>query len=248
MNQAHLVIFFFCAWMSGLLFLHSFFPRLSFEKIELIASLVDIRKAPQGSQFEFEVVTPGRIYFLQAPTEKEMNTWMSTLKPHMKGGSGQVEASGSSSAGGSDSSALRERDEKIEQLEQKLKLLQGEGGETDEQKLRLDLHAAKEEVEKLQSSLEEKTKQCGELEKKAQAKDDELQALQIKLKKAEEGYNEELTELKKEYFRACAIGIVQQRKITKDLPPVAELYKSCLDDNTEWKDFVPWIKTTLPKK
>eukprot|EP00211_Chloroparvula_japonica_P017240 CAMPEP_0119120714 /NCGR_PEP_ID=MMETSP1310-20130426/1640_1 /TAXON_ID=464262 /ORGANISM="Genus nov. species nov., Strain RCC2339" /LENGTH=263 /DNA_ID=CAMNT_0007110215 /DNA_START=155 /DNA_END=946 /DNA_ORIENTATION=+ len=205
-----------------------------------MSTVTDIRK-PASSSFDFEIQVPGRVYYLQAPTEKEMNVWIETLTPHIGGGSG-------GSGGGSNDDAIKQRDEKIAQLEQKLKALQAEGGETDEQKMRIELHAANEKAEKLAAELEKAKKSVEELEGKLHSKDDELQALKVKSKKSEDSHAEELTELKKEYFRACAIGIVQQRKITKDLPPVAELYKSCLDDGTEWKDFVPWIKTTLPKK
>jgi len=176
--------------------------------------VTDIRKT---SNCDFEVLTPNRTYFLQAPSEKEMEAWISALRPHIRGG----QAAG----GSSDSDALREKDARIAKLEEKLKSLEGEEKKGE---------SSKNDDSELQAEL--------------QRKDEEIQALNARIKKLEETYNEELVELKKEYFRACAIGIVQQRKITKDLPPVAELYKRCLDDNTEWKDYVPWIKTTLPKK
>jgi predicted nucleic acid-binding Zn-ribbon protein len=126
-----------------------------------------------------------------------------------------------------DSELMKEKDAKIAQLEQKLQALKEQQGEAERSK---------------------GSQSAAHLEAELQKKNDEIQFLSAKIQKMEETYNEELVELKKEYFRACAIGIVQQRKITKDLPPVAELYKRCLDDNTEWKDYVPWIKTTLPKK
>jgi hypothetical protein len=132
---------------------------------------------------------------------------------------------GGQASGSGDSEALREKDARIAKLEERLKALEGEEKKGE---------SSKNDDSELQAEL--------------QRKEEEIQALNARIKKLEETYNEELVELKKEYFRACAIGIVQQRKITKDLPPVAELYKRCLDDNTEWKDYVPWIKTTLPKK
>jgi hypothetical protein len=195
--------------------------------------VTEIRKT---ANLDFEVITPTRTYFLQAPTEKELEQWVNALRPNI-GSNGSV-----SSAASSD--AMREKDETIAKLEEKVRALEGGGG--DEGDLRKELMATKEEFERYK-----KTHgagggggDTGELAKK----DTEIQALKKEISSIEEKYGEELIELKKEYFRACAIGIVQQRKITKDLPPVAELYKRCLDDNTEWKDYVPWIKTTLPKK
>ena len=138
------------------------------------------------------------------------------------------------------SDALKEKDETIAKLEEKVKGLELGGGSED---LRKELAATKEEFEKYKKA-HGGTGAGGDGEKK----DAEIAALKKEISSMEEKYGEELVELKKEYFRACAIGIVQQRKITKDLPPVAELYKRCLDDHTEWKDYVPWIKTTLPKK
>eukprot|EP00008_Paramoeba_atlantica_P003619 CAMPEP_0201487150 /NCGR_PEP_ID=MMETSP0151_2-20130828/11144_1 /ASSEMBLY_ACC=CAM_ASM_000257 /TAXON_ID=200890 /ORGANISM="Paramoeba atlantica, Strain 621/1 / CCAP 1560/9" /LENGTH=255 /DNA_ID=CAMNT_0047872129 /DNA_START=241 /DNA_END=1008 /DNA_ORIENTATION=+ len=196
--------------------------------------VTEIRKT---SNIDFEVITPNRTYFLQSPAEKETEQWIASLRSHIKG------AGGSSASSAVDPNLLKEKDDQIAKLEEKMRLLQAdEGG--DEGKLRKELMATREELE----TLKKNSGAQGDLSADLQKKDEEIQSVQSKMKGMEESYSEELVELKKEYFRACAIGIVQQRKITKDLPPVAELYKRCLDDGTEWKDYVPWIKTTLPKK
>jgi len=193
-----------------------------------LEQVTEIRKT---QNLDFEVITPTRTYYLQAPTDKELEQWTTTLRPNI----------GSSGANSLHNDQIKERDEKIAKLEEQVKGLEMGGGE----EVRKELEKVKEEFAAYKAS-HGGGGSGGEGE--GAKKDAEIAALKKEIQGMEEKYGEELVELKKEYFRACAIGIVQQRKITKDLPPVAELYKRCLDDNTEWKDYVPWIKTTLPKK
>ena len=183
---------------------------------------------------DFEIIVPGRTYFLQAPTSKEADQWVSALQPHI--------GSGDSPSNSSDTNdSLRQKDDQIAKLEERVRELQG-GGDSSLEGVAKELKAVKEEFE----AYKKNSGSAGGAE--TGEKDEEINSLKAKLAKLEEENAKEMVELKREYFRACAIGIVQQRKIAKDLPPVAELYQRCLDDNTEWRAFVSWIKTTLPKK
>ena len=153
------------------------------------------------------MITPSRTYYLQAPTEKELEQWLTCLRPNI----------GSNGGAGNLNEVIKEKDEMISKLEEKVKGLEMGGGNED---LRKELEKTKEEFENYK-----KAHGGGGAGGEGEKKDAEIAALKKEISAMEEKYGEELVELKKEYFRACAIGIVQQRKITKDLPPVAELYK-----------------------
>eukprot|EP00009_Paramoeba_aestuarina_P001192 CAMPEP_0201507214 /NCGR_PEP_ID=MMETSP0161_2-20130828/943_1 /ASSEMBLY_ACC=CAM_ASM_000251 /TAXON_ID=180227 /ORGANISM="Neoparamoeba aestuarina, Strain SoJaBio B1-5/56/2" /LENGTH=253 /DNA_ID=CAMNT_0047901517 /DNA_START=75 /DNA_END=836 /DNA_ORIENTATION=+ len=197
-----------------------------------LSQVEEIRKTVGN---DFEIVIPGRTYFLQATTPKEAEQWIAALQPH-------VGKSGDSLSGSSGSEdVLRQKDDQIAKLEGRVKELQAGGGAAEG--LSQELKSLKEEFEAYKKSHSE-----GGGGGETGEKDEEITSLKAKLAKLDDENAKEMVELKREYFRACAIGIVQQRKITKDLPPVAELYQRCLDDNTEWRAYVSWIKTTLPKK
>ena len=87
-------------------------------------------------------------------------------------------------------------------------------GNTDSSEgLEKELKAVKEEFEAFKKSVG-----GGEgegVEGEGGDKDKEIAELKAKLAKTETDNLAEMKELKQEYFRACAIGIVQQRKITK---------------------------------
>mmetsp|Transcript_2193 Transcript_2193/g.5187 ORF Transcript_2193/g.5187 Transcript_2193/m.5187 type:complete len:300 (+) Transcript_2193:198-1097(+) len=227
---------------------------------------------------QFEIEVPGRVFLLQPPDKRKRLAWMEAIENYMaaKNGRGSSNSTGSAKEVISLRQQLALKDEQlaakdaqIASLEKRLASMR-DGGSHSSSKSAAEMdHVSEAKIDALEATVsslrhevESKREQIEQLERQARTpntssgKEAEIKKLKADLQEVlqdqvrmENSLTEEIEDLKEAYFKACAIGIVQQRKLRRDdLPPIAELRRKCVARGTPWSGYVDWLKKDLPNK